>query len=88
MLLSPPEVLEPHVNTAPLLFTAAKAAALAARLTREHLATSHDYILSYLLEHPGAAGGDDVVNYHDRGNQEPAPTAKKPRGAQVKGTQS
>ena len=63
-------------------------AALAARLTREHLATSHDYILSYLLEHPGAAGGDDVVNYHDRGNQEPAPTAKKPRGAQVKGTQS
>ncbi|MGB3483650.1 MAG: GntR family transcriptional regulator [Mycobacterium sp.] len=62
-------------------------AGLAARLTQEHLATSHDFILSYLLEHPTAIGGDDVITYHDRGN-EPAPKATKPRGARVKGTQS
>ena len=30
--------------------------ALAARLTREHLATSHDFILTYLLEKQGAGG--------------------------------
>lgn len=35
--------------------------ALTARLTREHLATSHDYILRYLLENPAAAGGIDAV---------------------------
>lgn len=63
-------------------------AALAARLTREHLATSHDFILSYLLENPTATGADDVISFHDGGHQEPAPTARKPRGAQVKGTQS
>lgn len=67
-------------------------AALAARLTKEHLATSHDFILSYLLEHPTAIGGDDVISYHDKGlhagHQEPAPKATKPRGARVKGTQS
>jgi DNA-binding GntR family transcriptional regulator len=34
--------------------------ALAARLTREHLATSHDFILTYLLEnHVAVGGGDD-----------------------------
>ena len=31
-------------------------AALAARLTREHLATSHDFILTYLLENRDVAG--------------------------------
>jgi DNA-binding GntR family transcriptional regulator len=31
-------------------------AALAARLTREHLATSHDFILTYLLENQDATG--------------------------------
>lgn len=63
-------------------------AALAARLTREHLATSHDFILSYLLENPTATGADDVISFHDGSHSEPAPTARKPRGAQVKGTQS
>jgi DNA-binding GntR family transcriptional regulator len=63
-------------------------AVLTAELTRQHLATSHDYILSYLLEHPTATGSDDLVSYHDHGHQEPAPTASKPRGARVKGTQS
>ncbi|AQA01656.1 GntR family transcriptional regulator [Mycobacterium sp. MS1601] len=62
-------------------------AALAARLTREHLATSHDFILSYLLEHP-TAGGDEVISFHDGGHKEPAPGAKKRRGAQMKGTES
>jgi DNA-binding GntR family transcriptional regulator len=33
-------------------------AALAARLVREHLATSHDFILTYLLENQPAADGD------------------------------
>ncbi|BBY15783.1 GntR family transcriptional regulator [Mycolicibacterium litorale] len=62
--------------------------ALAAQLTREHLATSHDHILSYLLEHPSATGGDDLISYHDRGHQDPAPSATMPRGGRVKGTQS
>jgi DNA-binding GntR family transcriptional regulator len=62
--------------------------ALAAQLTREHLATSHDYILSYLLEHPSAIGGDDVISYHDRDQQEPAPLATMPRGGRAKGTSS
>jgi DNA-binding GntR family transcriptional regulator len=31
--------------------------ALAARLTGEHLATSHDFIPTYLLENEAAAGG-------------------------------
>jgi DNA-binding GntR family transcriptional regulator len=63
-------------------------AALAARLTQEHLATSHDFILSYLLENPTATGGDDVISFHDRGPKELAPKATKPRGARMKGTQS
>lgn len=63
-------------------------AALAARLTKDHLATSHDFILSYLLENPTATGGDDLVSFHDDSHQEPAPKATKPRGARVKGTQS
>lgn len=31
-------------------------AALAAHLTRDHLATSHDFILTYMLETPGSVG--------------------------------
>jgi DNA-binding GntR family transcriptional regulator len=62
--------------------------ALAAKLTREHLATSHDFILSYLLEHPSATGGDDLISYHDRDHQDPAPSATMPRGGRTKGTQS
>lgn len=61
-------------------------AALAARLTREHLATSHDYILTYLLEHPNATGGDEIVSLHE-GASEPAAEAVAPRNAQLKGTQ-
>jgi DNA-binding GntR family transcriptional regulator len=61
-------------------------AALAARLTREHLATSHDYILTYLLENPTATGGDEFVSLHD-GASEPALEAPAPRNAQMKGTQ-
>ena len=37
-------------------------AALVARLTREHLATSHDFILTYLLENHAGAGGVDPMN--------------------------
>ncbi|MBO0680611.1 GntR family transcriptional regulator [Mycolicibacterium sp. S2-37] len=62
--------------------------AMAAKLTREHLATSHDFILSYLLEHPSATGGDDLISYHDRDHQDPAPSATMPRGGRSKGTQS
>lgn len=60
-------------------------AALAARLTREHLATSHDFILSYLLENPTATGADDIVSFHD-GASGPASKAMTPRDAQLKGT--
>ncbi|MDF2823125.1 MAG: GntR family transcriptional regulator [Mycobacterium sp.] len=63
-------------------------AALAARLTKEHLATSHDFILSYLLENPAATGNDELVSYHDGSHLEPAPKATEPRGARMKGTQS
>ncbi len=63
-------------------------ATLAASLTREHLATSHDFILSYLLENPTATGGDDVISYHDDGHRQPAPEVTTPRGAQLKGTKS
>lgn len=63
-------------------------AALAARLTKEHLATSHDFILSYLLENPTATGSDELISYHDESHQEPAPEATKPRGARMKGIQS
>ncbi|WP_099022558.1 GntR family transcriptional regulator [Mycolicibacterium palauense] len=63
-------------------------AALAGTLTREHLATSHDYILSYLLEHPTATGGDDVISYHDQDHRELAPVTQEPRAAQTKGTKS
>jgi DNA-binding GntR family transcriptional regulator len=42
-------------------------AALAARLTREHLATSHDYILTYLLENQAAATSvDPLTGLHAR----------------------
>lgn len=62
-------------------------AALTARLTQEHLATSHDFILSYLLENPSATGADDIVSLHDRGSTTaPAPGATTHRGAQLKGT--
>lgn len=40
-------------------------AELAGQLTKEHLATSHDYILTYLLEHPDAAGGDPAATLRD-----------------------
>jgi DNA-binding GntR family transcriptional regulator len=60
-------------------------AALAAQLTREHLATSHDYILSYLLENPTATGADEIVSFHDGGSR-PASEAPTPRHAQLKGT--
>lgn len=39
-------------------------AALAASLTREHLATSHDFILKYLLE-DAAAGADPFAALHE-----------------------
>jgi hypothetical protein len=32
---------------------------LAARLTREHLASSHDFILRYLMDNQATAGGID-----------------------------
>ena len=63
-------------------------AALAARLTREHLATSHDYILGYLLENPRAIGGDPLVGLHDHRHSSITPGATLPSGAQPKGTSS
>lgn len=60
-------------------------ASLAARLTREHLATSHDFILTYLLENPTATGADEIVAFHDGGSK-PASEASEPHDAQLKGT--
>jgi DNA-binding GntR family transcriptional regulator len=37
-------------------------AALTARLTREHLATAHDHILTYLVENPATLGVDAVMS--------------------------
>lgn len=36
--------------------------ALTARLTREHLATAHDHILTYLVEHPAVLGLDAALS--------------------------
>jgi hypothetical protein len=57
-------------------------AALAARLTREHLATSHDFILTYLLENRAASGGstDSLTGLHARRASRAARTAT-PGGA-------
>ena len=60
-------------------------AALAARLTREHLATSHDYILTYLLENPTATGGDEFVSLHE-GSSESASATSRSRDVKLKGT--
>jgi DNA-binding GntR family transcriptional regulator len=57
-------------------------AALAARLVREHLATSHDFILTYLLEnHPTADGDlDPLTGLHARRGSRVAPGAATGRG--------
>lgn len=56
----------------------------AAQLTREHLATSHDYILTYLLENPTATGADEIISLHEA-ESGPASQATSPR-ALTKGT--
>jgi DNA-binding GntR family transcriptional regulator len=49
-------------------------AALAARLTQEHLATSHDFILTYLLENQATANGSDVlIGLHARRHSDAGP---------------
>ncbi|MGV9800220.1 GntR family transcriptional regulator [Mycobacterium sp. NPDC003449] len=63
-------------------------ATLAASLTCEHLATSHDFILSYLLENPAATGADELVSFHEHGHRTTAPETTEPAGAQVKGKKS
>jgi DNA-binding GntR family transcriptional regulator len=52
-------------------------AALAARLTREHLATSHDFILTYLLEIQATAGGGNAqsTELRTRGHLDTGPEA-------------
>ena len=54
--------------------------ALAARLTREHLATSHDFILTYLLENQATAGGGNapLTALHARRHPDTGPTAVIP----------
>jgi hypothetical protein len=49
-------------------------AALAARLTQEHLATSHDFILTFLLENQATANGLDVlIGLHARRHSDAGP---------------
>jgi DNA-binding GntR family transcriptional regulator len=53
-------------------------AALASRLTREHLATSHDYILTYLLENQATAADDVMAGLTGRASQTRPATAASP----------
>jgi DNA-binding GntR family transcriptional regulator len=59
-------------------------AALAAQLTREHLATSHDFILTYLLENQATANGVDVLiglhagRHSDTGPEQATPLRAPP----------
>lgn len=50
-------------------------AALTASLTREHLATSHDFILQYLLEHAPVDGTDPFASLHESHRLPNAPAA-------------
>jgi DNA-binding GntR family transcriptional regulator len=63
-------------------------AALAARLTREHLATSHDFILTYLLEEPDTLRGstDQLTALHARRHSDTGPKAAAPRRGRVNET--
>lgn len=57
-------------------------AALAARLTREHLATSHHFILNYLLEIQATAGDEDVlIGLHAGRHSDTGPEPATPLGA-------
>ena len=60
-------------------------AALAARLTREHLATSHDFILTYLLEEQATARGstDPLTALYARRHSDTGPEAAAPRHGPV-----
>jgi DNA-binding GntR family transcriptional regulator len=57
-------------------------AALAARLVREHLATSHDFILTYLMESQPTADGDldPLTGLHARRGWRVGPAAATGRG--------
>ncbi|HEV7955604.1 MAG: GntR family transcriptional regulator [Microbacteriaceae bacterium] len=50
-------------------------AALTASLTREHLATSHDFILQYLLEHAATEGTDPFASLHESNRLSSTPAA-------------
>ena len=50
-------------------------AALAAALTRQHLATSHDFILQYLLENATSDGLDPFASLHESRSSEVKPGA-------------
>jgi DNA-binding GntR family transcriptional regulator len=65
-------------------------AALAARLTREHLATSHDFILSYLLEKQATSGGsmDPLTALHASRHSDAGPEAAPPRRGRLNETSS
>jgi DNA-binding GntR family transcriptional regulator len=51
-------------------------AALAGALTRVHLATSHDFILQYLLENATGDGADPFASLHESHRAAPTPVAK------------
>jgi DNA-binding GntR family transcriptional regulator len=65
-------------------------AALAARLVREHLATSHDFILTYLLENQPTPDGDldPLTGLHGRPASRVGPDAAIGRGPLTKDTSS
>jgi DNA-binding GntR family transcriptional regulator len=63
-------------------------AASAARITREHLATSHDFILSYLLEKRATSGGstDPLTALHASRHSDTGPEAAPPRRGRLNET--
>lgn len=61
-------------------------AALTASLTRAHLATSHDFILQYLLESHDADGAHPLIALHDHTQSPNSPVATTRHGAHKEGT--
>ncbi|MGH3386720.1 MAG: GntR family transcriptional regulator [Nocardioidaceae bacterium] len=61
-------------------------AARTAALTREHLATSHDFILQYLLENSEVDDADPFASLHDGRGVPPGPPAPTRQDTQPEGT--
>jgi len=60
-------------------------AALAASLTQEHLATSHDFILKYLLENADGEGADLFASLHESRRTPNKPAARTRQDAHLEG---